>query len=70
MKICELTAKERDYVEKASNFSVDQKRIFNLMSLDCTNDEGMMLLTQMSRRRFYEVKKQVRDKVERVMPDF
>lgn len=57
MKRCELTAKERDYVERASNFSVDQKRIFNLMSLDCTNDEGMMLLTQMSRRRFYEVKK-------------
>lgn len=67
MKICELTRSERERVEAEANFSIDQKRLFDLMSADCTNNEGMILATQMSRRRFYIIKKQVIDKVEKIL---
>lgn len=68
MRICELTRSEREEMEAKANFSVDQKRLFDLLSLDCFYDDGLMMALQMSRTRFYRVKAEVMEKFRRLLP--
>lgn len=64
-----LTKQELEYVRDNANFTDEQAAIFDALNLGRYYDAGIMHALGISNRRYYDLKKIVIHKVERLMRD-
>ncbi len=70
VKISALTKRELDSVVEAANFTDEQLAVFNALNKDKYYDYAIMRILSLPARKFYELKKIVLDKVERISHQF
>lgn len=58
---------EYERIIELARFTEDQKKVFDFLNSDKYTDEGIMLKLNLSRKRYYAIKKKVIDKVTRTM---
>lgn len=59
---------EYEKIVELSRFTEDQRKVFDFLNSDKYTDEGIMLKLNLSRKRYYEIKKKVINKIVRVLP--
>ena len=62
-----LLQKEIDEIIEKAAFTHDQKQVFNALVYNELNDKGIIQMLNMERHKYYKVKKQVLDKVLRII---
>jgi hypothetical protein len=70
VKISALTKRELDSVVGEANFTEEQLAVFNELNKDRFYDYAIMRILSLPARKFYELKKIVLDKVERISLQF
>ena len=62
-----LTKSESEAIRAEANLTEEQERIFSLLSRDIYNDDGIILILNISRRRYYRAKHVLCDKIARIL---
>lgn len=70
LKISALTKQELDLVVKEANFTDEQLAIFKELNKDKFYDYAIMSSLSIPTRKFYDLKKIILDKVERILHQF
>lgn len=70
VNISALTKREAQSVIEEANFSEDQLNIFNALNKDRFHDYAIMSDLSLDRKRYYNLKKIVLDKVARIAEHF
>lgn len=70
MKISDLTRSELELVRNNANFTEEQAAVFDKLNEDKYIDVGIMNTLGMSNRRYYDVKKVVMKKIDRISKEF
>lgn len=70
MKISDLTRSELELVRNNANFTEEQAAVFDKLNEDKYIDLGIMNTLGMSNRRYYDVKKVVMKKIDRISKEF
>lgn len=65
----EFVQAEYEKIVALARFTDEQRGIFDLLNEDKLNDEGIMLKMNLSRKRYYKVKKIVLQKVIKILPN-
>lgn len=68
--IPELTKSELELVRNNANFTEEQSAVFEQLNNDKYIDIGIMNALGMSNRRYYDVKKVVMKKIDRISKEF
>lgn len=68
--IPELTRSELELVRNNANFTEEQSAVFEQLNNDKYIDIGIMNALGMSNRRYYDVKKVVMKKIDRISKEF
>lgn len=68
--IPELTRSELELVRNNANFTEEQSAVFEQLNSDKYIDIGIMNALGMSNRRYYDVKKVVMKKIDRISKEF
>ena len=68
--IPELTKSELELVRNNANFTEEQSAVFEQLNSDKYIDIGIMNALGMSNRRYYDVKKVVMKKIDRISKEF
>lgn len=68
--IPELTRSELELVRNNANFTEEQAAVFDKLNEDKYIDMGIMNTLGMSNRRYYDVKKVVLKKIDRISKEF
>lgn len=69
-KISSLTKSELELVRNNANFTEEQAAVFDKLNEDKYIDMGIMNTLGMSNRRYYDVKKVVLKKIDRISKEF
>lgn len=69
-KISSLTKSELELVRDNANFTEEQAAVFDKLNEDKYIDMGIMNTLGMSNRRYYDVKKVVLKKIDRISKEF
>lgn len=69
-KISSLTKSELELVRNNANFTEEQAAVFEKLNEDKYIDMGIMNTLGMSNRRYYDVKKVVLKKIDRISKEF
>ena len=69
-KISHLTKSELELVRQNANFTADQEAVFDKLNEDKCYDVGIMNTLGMSNRRYYDVKKVVLRKIDKIAREF
>ena len=69
-KISSLTKSELELVRDNANFTEEQAAVFDKLNEDKYIDVGIMNTLGMSNRRYYDVKKVVMKKIDRISKEF
>jgi hypothetical protein len=69
-KISSLTKSELELVRDNANFTEEQAAVFEKLNEDKYIDMGIMNTLGMSNRRYYDVKKVVLKKIDRISKEF
>ena len=67
IKVNALIQPEVDKIRRLGNLTVAQDRILVLLNQDYVNDEGIMMSLYMSPRKYYETKRILYEKIEKVL---
>lgn len=70
MRISDLTRSELELVRNNANFTEEQAAVFDKLNEDKYIDLGIMNTLGMSNRRYYDVKKVVMKKIDRISKEF
>lgn len=68
--ISSLTRSELELVRQNANFTEDQEAVFDMLNQDKYYDIGIMNTLGMSNRRYYDVKRVVMKKIDRISKEF
>lgn len=68
IKCSDFIQPEYDKIIEMARFTDEQRKVFDFLNEDCKTDEGIMLSLHLSRRKYYEIKKAVINKVVRILP--
>lgn len=69
-KVSDLTKSELELVRNNANFTEEQAAVFDKLNEDKYIDIGIMNTLGMSNRRYYDVKKVVMKKIDRISKEF
>ena len=69
-KISDLTRSELELVRNNANFTEEQAAVFEKLNEDKYIDVGIMNTLGMSNKRYYDVKKVVMKKIDRISKEF
>ena len=69
MKFCNLIQDDVDIILERAAFTADQEAIFRQLVRARYNDVGIMMNLNMSNGRYYRIKKEVKQKIERILDD-
>lgn len=67
MKFCNLIQDDVDIILERAAFTADQEAIFRQLVRARYNDVGIMMNLNMSNGRYYRIKKEVKQKIERIL---
>lgn len=67
MKFCNLIQDDVDIILERAAFTADQEAIFRQLIRARYNDVGIMMNLNMSNGRYYRIKKEVKQKIERIL---
>lgn len=66
LRVSSLTAKEYTAIKEAANFTPEQLAIYESLNHDEVYDIGIMMMLNISSRKYYDLKKVTVDKIERI----